>query len=235
MTEAQTRWIRTDASSDLLNSLEHCLLCFTLARSDERNWKWSVAAAHSAAQIAMVMVLVNAQQYEHLTARSRKALLAHFERSRTDAGAQWPDTKLAAFMDLYDACVKRLPEEIATPEHQRDVRRLNSLRNHWTHFGEDGSSVSINLARIAVRAGIKLVVELSPTSSSGLYGNRTDETRHEVAISSLLRLLDAAEADDTVPSTEEGDAEMAAFEAHLAALDDDPGELDERFEEKRPL
>ncbi len=218
------RWIRTDAGSDLLNSLEHCLLCFTLARSDERNWKWCVAAAHSAAQIAMVMVLVNAQQYEHLTTRSRKALLAHFERSRTDAGAQEPDTKLAPFMDLYDACMQRLPEGSATPDHRRDVRRLNSLRNHWTHFGEDGSSVSVGLARIAVRAGIKLVVELSPTSSSGLYRNRTDEARHEVAISSLLRLLAAAEADDAAPTDDDDDAQYAELEARFAALDDDERE-----------
>src|SRR3712207_4281434 len=49
MTEIQPRWVRTDHASDLLNSLEHCLLSFTLARSDERNWKWCVSAAHSVA------------------------------------------------------------------------------------------------------------------------------------------------------------------------------------------
>lgn len=218
------RWIRTDASSDLLNSLEHCLLCFTLARSDERNWKWSVAAAHSAAQIAMVMVLANAQQDEHLTVKSRKALLTYHEKSRTDPSALWPDTKLAAFMDLYDACAKRLPGGTTASEHRRDVQRLNSLRNHWTHFGEDGSSVSINLARIAVRAGIMLVVEFTPTSPNGLYRNRTDEARHEVAVSSLLRLLAATEADDAAPTDGDDDAQYAELEARFAALDDDERE-----------
>lgn len=226
MNELSGRWIRTDASSDLLNSLEHCLLCFTLARSDERNWKWSVAAAHSAAQIAMVMVLQNAQQDEHLTMKSRKAIRAYDELSRNDPSAQWPDTKLAAFMDLFDGCEKRLPEDTSGADRRRDVRRLNSLRNHWTHFGDDGSSVSINLARVSVRAGVQLVVALCPTSSSWLYRNQTDQARHDVAISSLLRLLDAAEADEAPPSydEEQEEARYAAVEAQLAAYGDDDEE-----------
>lgn len=131
MSETRTpRWIRTDASSDLLNSLEHCLLCFTLARSDERNWKWCVAAAHSAAQITMVMVLEKAQQDEHLTKKSREAILKYYEQSRTDPSAKWPDTKLACFMVLYDACAKHLPEDVATAHFRKNVHRLNSLRNH---------------------------------------------------------------------------------------------------------
>lgn len=221
MAETQTRWIRTDAPSDLLNSLEHCLLCFTLTRSDERNWKWCVIAAHSAAQIAMVMVLVNAHQDEHLTAKSRKEILAFHERSRTDPNAQWPDTKLAAFMDLYDACTKRLPADIAASEHRKNVRRLNSLRNHWIHFGEDGSSVSIGLARIAVQAGIKLVLELSPTSASGLYHSRTNEARYEIAVTSLLRLLEAAQVDDANPPDEDEYGRYAELEAYLDEHGDD--------------
>src|SRR4051812_25623309 len=57
---SSTGWygrMRTDAGSDLSNSLDYCLLTSTLARVDPRNWKWCVIAAGSAAQTAMVMVL----------------------------------------------------------------------------------------------------------------------------------------------------------------------------------
>ena len=80
MHDPSLEWIRADPKSDLLNSLEHCLLAFTLARNDPRNWKWSVAAAHSAAQVAMVIILKPRDM--HLARDSRVALSAYFEESR---------------------------------------------------------------------------------------------------------------------------------------------------------
>jgi hypothetical protein len=221
MAGEQTRWIRMDAAGDLLNSLEHTLLCLTLARSDPRNWKWTVIAAHSAAQIAMVTVLMNAQREEHIDKDDRKLLLAFLEESRTNPDADWPDTKLAKFLALYGACRKYLPKGVATEAHRRDLVWLNGDRNDLIHFGQADLSIAARRARMTVRAGIKLVDELSPNGIRGLYRSRSEEARHELAITSVLRLLDAADADDAAISTVEEDAQIAAFEARLAALDDD--------------
>lgn len=39
------------------------------------------------------------------------------------------------------------------------------------------------------------MLELGPSDTTEIYPTHTDQARHEVAVSSLLRLLDAAEAD----------------------------------------
>ena len=62
-----------------------------------------------------------------------------------------PPLKLAAFLDLVKNCWPQLPTAIATPELCRDLRRLNWLRNHWTHFGEMSSSISIEYAKSPFR------------------------------------------------------------------------------------
>jgi hypothetical protein len=160
-----------------------------------------VVSAHSAAQIAMVIVLDRAGQFEHLNKNSRGKLLAFLEDIRTNPCAASPDIRFADFMKMYDACTKLLPEGIATPEHRDRLSRLNSLRNDWVHFGDHHSSVTVRLARLATLAGIKLLTELPLPSLDWLHENATDQTRHEVALSSLLRLLAVEEMDGT-PSEE---------------------------------
>ena len=187
MSTTEPRWVRTDPASDLLNSLEHCLLALKFAHSDERNWKWCVAAAHSAAQSAMVLVLEKAGQYEHLTKDSRKALISYFEESRENPKAKYPHLRLDNFINLYDACTKHLPDGTATPERYRDVGRLNTLRNDWTHFKVGGWSLEVGLARIATLAGIKLVAEL-PLPTPEYQYNKIDAACYEIAVSSLLRI-----------------------------------------------
>lgn len=192
MQDVSPRWIRTDQSSDLLNCLEHCLLCFTLARSDERNWKWCVTAAHSAAQIAMVMVLMGDGDHHHLQNKGRLEFIAYLnggERGST------PKTALKQFNDLYDLCRKSLPAHITTPELKKDIERLNRLRSQWTHFGDYDLSVAVGHARIATLAGIRLVAELPLPSPEYLYRSRTEAARHEVCVSTLLRLLAVDEID----------------------------------------
>src|SRR3954465_12840934 len=63
--------IRTDADSDLTNSLDHCLLTLTLAWGDPRNCKWCVIAAYSAAQTAMGMVLEAQGDWKHFKPEDR--------------------------------------------------------------------------------------------------------------------------------------------------------------------
>ncbi len=193
MSDSSPRWIRTDIARDLLNSLEHCLLTVTLARSDERNWKWAVAAAHSAAQASMVLVLKHQQRDQHLTLKSRKKLIAYYEKSRAGP-AEYPTLRLADFMDLYKECRDLLPKGVADDNHRTELELLNARRNHWTHFGEfDGSSMRIDNARRAALAGIKLVTELMPHTPEHLYESQAEVARYEVAIAALKRLLSLPE------------------------------------------
>ena len=76
--------VRTDADSDLTNSLDHCLLTSTLARVDPRNGKWRVIAAGSAAQTAMVMVLEAQGDWKHFTPEDRGELWKFFDKLETD-------------------------------------------------------------------------------------------------------------------------------------------------------
>jgi hypothetical protein len=157
----------------------------------------------------MLIVLDRAGQFEHLKKDSRRELLAFLEDVRTNPCAESPEIQFASFMAMYDACKKHLPEDIATPEHREGLKRLNDLRNHWTHFGDHGSSVSVELARIATLAGIKLLTELPLPSLDWLYGNATDQARYEVALSSLLRLLTIEEMDGTPSTTSDEDTPIA--------------------------
>jgi hypothetical protein len=175
MIKSKPIWIRRDPSSDLLNSLEHCQLCLTLARNDERNWKWCVTAAHSAAQSAMVIFLEEDSQ-----------------REREDSHRSSP--RLKEFMKLYKACANRLAH-INTQEHLDTLRTLNDLRNNWTHFGNYGLSVSIEVVFIAVRAGIKLIPELG-LPFTGLYYSLTDEERHQAAMTSIEAELASYASDE---------------------------------------
>ena len=76
--------VRTDADSDLTNSLGHCLLTSTLARVDPRNGKWCVIAAGSAAQTAMVMVLEAQGDWKHFTPEDREKLRKFLDKLETD-------------------------------------------------------------------------------------------------------------------------------------------------------
>ena len=114
--------------------------------------------------------------------------------------------------------------DVATEEHRSNLDRLNSLRNHWTQFGEDSSSVAIDYARTAVHAGIELVTKLPLPPTNSLYANFTDETRLKVTIDSLLQLLAAAERDD---HTESAAACDDSDSAQYAAFADETGKLDD--------
>jgi hypothetical protein len=191
MRQPSSRWIRTDSGSDLLNSLEHCLLTFTLTRSDLRNWKWCVATAHSAAQIAMVIVLDAQGGYKHLHRESRAKFIAWLNTEGERAPR--PELSLNTFDYLVKSVWPLLAPETAKPELRHDLESLWLLRDGWTHFGLSGDSVAIGHARHAVQAGIKLVSVLPLPPLNNLYRSMAEETRHVVAVSALLRLLAVAE------------------------------------------
>src|SRR3954469_2138584 len=137
--EQQAAWmIRADADSDLTNSLDHCLTTLALAQGDPRNWKWVVIAAYSAAQTAMVMVLIELGDLEELTKSARKNLRAFLAKLDTDEaiphseGSKW---KLDNFGELVKKCALLLPGGGVTHEMELGLNQLIYCRNHWTHFG----------------------------------------------------------------------------------------------------
>lgn len=182
-------WIRTENSTDLLNCLEQTLDSYKRTHEDLRHWKWCIIAAHGAAQIAMVIALNALGEEKHLTSTSRKALVEYLEASRSDTSLQRPDTKLASFLDLYEGAKSLLPEGKATAELKRDLKRLNSLRKDWIHFGDYGTSVSTNYAIVALRAGIQLIFLLGLVEPEYLYSTREQAQRHRAVLDELLTSL----------------------------------------------
>lgn len=185
--EHGSAWIRTDADSDLTNSLDHCLMTLALAQGDPRNWKWCVIAAYSAAQTAMVMALKAQGEWKHLKRDDRKKLLAFLEKMDTDEALPLhPQTSLNSFPYLVCNCAPLLPGGGVTHEMELDLNRLIHHRDHWSHFGDASSSISVASARGAVQAALDLIAELplpAPLLDEG------HEHRRKVTLAALRELL----------------------------------------------
>src|SRR4051812_45058042 len=158
--EQQAAWIRTDEDSDLINSLDHCLLTRTLAQGDPRNWKWCVIAAYSAAQTAMVMALRAQGDWKHLKPDDRKKLVEFFDKMETEEAVPHTQTSLNSFPYLVCNCAPLLPGGGVTHEMELGLNRLIHHRDHWAHFGDASSSICVASARSAVRAALDLIAEL---------------------------------------------------------------------------
>src|SRR3954462_2665109 len=94
--------IRTDADSDLTNSLDHCLMMLALARGDPRNGQWCLIAAYSAAQTAMVMVLEAQGDWKPFKPEDREKLRKFFDKLETDESIPSPQVELNTFRWLVE-------------------------------------------------------------------------------------------------------------------------------------
>jgi hypothetical protein len=200
--EPSPTWIRTDPASDLLNSLEHCLLTLSLARSDLRCWKWCVGAAYSAAQIAMVIVLDAQGQYKHLKPDARRKLLRFFNDFDSAEPAPYPERELNSFAYLVKNVAPSLPGGGVTHELEDGLNDLISLRDAWTHFGESSESVHIAVAVRAVSAAVSLIDMLPLPPLNNVYSDQLREARHAAVLTAIRALLGSARQEATRATAE---------------------------------
>jgi hypothetical protein len=175
-------WLRVDENTDVLVSLSECLHCVRRVREESAFWKWAILSLHNALQGAMVCHLSGTAQLGALSEKSVGAWLTWHDRdgrgeiNRVADGSDefgFPKFKFVTDDDcpprdhLADSktLFKRLSSErkrreggagavLEITDSQRDsFRRLNNLRNDFSHFTPKGWSIELaGLPRIFIDA-----------------------------------------------------------------------------------
>jgi hypothetical protein len=168
-------FLRLDEIEDVLSSLDLLALIAPLLKSQSSYWKWSILAAHSGLQGAMVCALLNSSVVSVLDKRSARKLLAWLD---TQAGPA-PDERLADFNTLLCRCGEAArmgghPLELNNAQIN-DIKRLHEdFRNEFAHFTPKGWSVEkAGLPRI-ISAAVDAIERLMnhPRVRHKLSGNK---------------------------------------------------------------
>lgn len=135
-------WLRTDEKEDIITSLRMVSASCDLVKSDLAAWKWVVIGTHGAVQSGMVLYLGFGNDL--LVARQKDAeewLMAH------EDGAPYPELIMDSFLNLYKKLKRSeiLGYRYAPRGTQgRSIKRLNTLRNEFTHFMPRGWSIEMS-------------------------------------------------------------------------------------------
>ena len=171
-TEARNDWLTVDEATDVVASLRHTFHLLKLVPTDLAVWKWVILSVHSALQGAMVCHLSGTANLGCLSALSADAWLNWHERDRRgeinwiDLGINEfgrPSLKPATKADCppreYLAKPSELFERLRMPNKRREsgvgeilqisgaqrraFKKLDELRNQFTHFSPMGWSIEI--------------------------------------------------------------------------------------------
>lgn len=140
-------WLRTDEHEEAVSALEMVAEASAMVLEDSYRWKWVLIATHNALQGFMVLALRQGNGLKALKDDiAAKWLKAYRE------GGPYPVEKLDTFLNLYKK-VKTDKEMIcyvgsksfeATADHDKAVKKLNSLRNEFIHFVPKGWSLELS-------------------------------------------------------------------------------------------
>jgi len=196
-TEANGSWLKTDEIEEFIGAIEFCADLSNSIRSDIRRWKWLILAMHNALQGCFVCALrgVDTSGITMLKNKSADAVWQWLNvDSRIENPPPAPKEELAPMLDLYRRVrnVKYLQEPYRLPTHQqmnKDIIKLNLLRNKFSHFTPQGFSLEISgLPRIIGHCSdiIEHLAITHPTFWHHPTENR--RSRIEGAIASIRRL-----------------------------------------------
>lgn len=165
--------LRLDERTDVLASLNACLICLRNLSDEPSLWKWAILSLHNALQGAMVCHLSGTANIGALSVKSATAYLVLHERdnlgqiNKIDAGVDEqlgiPITRLASnednppkeFLADSNELFERLSNKdkrherveegvLAITDSQKDsFRRLHNLRNDFSHFTPKGWSIEL--------------------------------------------------------------------------------------------
>ena len=193
----RVKYFRTDEINEFIGALEHCSELAASIVDDTTRWKWLVLALHNALQGACVCALRgrDTSGIAVLTKDSAAAVWKWLENGRhTQPCPPIPREKLAPMVALYQRVQQaeylnephRLPPN---PQHDRNVRALNKLRNEWSHFVLHGWSVEIIGLPGICESCFEIIEYLSLTHST--FGHQLKKV-HRNRITSALRSLRGA-------------------------------------------
>jgi hypothetical protein len=138
-------WLRTDETEEAISALEMLAETAPSLIADIYRWKWVIISAHNALQGFMVIAL---RQGNGLLAL-KDNIAAQWLRANREGG-EYPVEKLDNFLNLYKKvksdrmlCYGHSKKYVATPDHNRSVKKLNELRNEFIHFVPKGWSLEV--------------------------------------------------------------------------------------------
>jgi len=132
------RYLRTDERLDTAGSLRKAAQTIVLVNTDPSEWKWALIAVHSAVQGMFVLALSLGNDLLTLKSKHASAWLKAYRSEEPYSGR----LDLDYFGELYKKA-KEHANFPATEDHDRDVERLNELRNEFIHFGAKGWSLEL--------------------------------------------------------------------------------------------
>jgi hypothetical protein len=190
-------WLRTDEIGELIDAIEFSAEVGTKVQTSISHWKWLILALHNALQGACTCALRghDTSGLLVLTKETARAVWTWLETTRQNPGAPKPEEKLAPMLDLYKRTRRQLPEPhrlLANSERDRDVRKLNDLRNTFTHFIPQGFSLEVSgMPRIALHCCnvIEHLCINHPTFWHHLNAERRQRIR--LALDQVRRVMEA--------------------------------------------
>lgn len=138
-------WLRTDETKEAISALEMLAEAAPSLTTDFYRWKWVIISTHNALQGFMVLALRHGNGLLAL----KDEIAAQWLKAYREGG-QYPVEKLDNFLNLYKKvksdrmlCYGHSKKFIATPDHNRSVKKLNELRNEFIHFVPKGWSLEL--------------------------------------------------------------------------------------------
>jgi hypothetical protein len=145
-------WLRTNEIEEFICGLEHCAKLVITIDDNVMHWKWLILALHNTLQGVCTCALrgEDTAGISMLTESSAKAVWHWLDiESRKDPNSPMPEEKLAGMIELYKRVqkIEYLKEPHRLPTHDqmnKDIRKLNELRNEFSHFVPKGFSLKLS-------------------------------------------------------------------------------------------
>lgn len=182
-------YVRTDTAHDLVSTLELAHVFLQGALEDDRYWKWTIFAFHSAAQSTAALALENGNGFLVQKPKTMEMML----QSHAIGGAA-----VQPFMDNFERLISKslnrsnLRAEAVPLEERGHVAALNSLdelRDEFAHFNV--KSWSIERAHIleCLRVALEYVRHYTCLTPAILWHEQLLQPRAETAIARARVLL----------------------------------------------
>ena len=149
-------YIRFDRFEDVVASVELVARLAPLPDDNSSRCKWTIVAAHSALQGAMVCALFDPASY--LERVSKKAAR---QAAKLGLPPDWiVEDRLVKFSILLERCIAGNPfcdPLVLTSEQHKNINELNSeLRNNFLHFAPSGWSIQKTILPSIICAALDL-------------------------------------------------------------------------------
>lgn len=133
-------WVRFTEYEDVLASTDLLALVVPSLTKNLSGWKWTILAAHSGLQGALVCALQDSTKTNILKNRSAKETLSWLQTLEGDP----PVPYLLECPELLRKYRKKYPCTVMTPQQLKDMKRFHrEFRNNFTHFAPQGWSIEI--------------------------------------------------------------------------------------------